>query len=128
MADVMLERAKKLHKSAKDLYAQGDLYGVAGLAYQAFECALIALNRKTGGKELTVHKQKLERAKEKIVSFADKLDFLWEARNVDFYGNATPASGQKELTKEEIGECLEVVGKIIAEIEKMLADTGKERD
>lgn len=43
MADLDLERAKKLLKSARDLFNKGDVQGVAGLAYQAFESANIAL-------------------------------------------------------------------------------------
>lgn len=33
MADLDLERAKKLLKSARDLFDKGDVQGVAGLAY-----------------------------------------------------------------------------------------------
>jgi hypothetical protein len=37
MADLDLERAERLLQSARDLFFQSDLAGVAGLAYQAFE-------------------------------------------------------------------------------------------
>nr|WP_279383650.1 hypothetical protein [Methanobacterium formicicum] len=39
MVDLDMERAKNLLKSAEDLYEQGDLAGVAGLGYAAFESA-----------------------------------------------------------------------------------------
>lgn len=39
MADLDMERAKNLLDSAEDLYQKGDLAGVAGLSYAAFESA-----------------------------------------------------------------------------------------
>ena len=45
--DLDLKRAKSLLKSAKDLYERGDMAGVAGLAYAAFESAIIALKEMT---------------------------------------------------------------------------------
>ncbi len=120
MADLMLKRAKQLLKSAEELYKMEDLHGVAGLAYQAFECAVIALNRSKNGKDIPSHQYRRKRAEEKIASCKNKLDFLWEARNIDFYGNANPNEELKELSKEQIKECLAIVTSIIEEIEEML--------
>ena len=53
--DLDLERAKKLLKSAFDLFNQLDLQGVAGLAYQAFESANIALIKKKNGCDQKSH-------------------------------------------------------------------------
>jgi HEPN domain-containing protein len=55
MADLDLERAKSLLKSAKALYERGDLAGVAGLAYAAFESAIIALTKKRNGLDYSSH-------------------------------------------------------------------------
>lgn len=121
MVDIILKRAKQLFKSAKGLYERGDFYGVAGLSYQAFECAIIALNRKTD-RDIPSHKYRMQKAKEKITLFKDKLNFLWEARNIDFYGNVDPKDPQKELQKEEIKECLDMVEKIIKNVETLLEE------
>ncbi len=63
MADLDLERAKKLLKSAKVLYERGDMAGVAGLAYAAFESAIIALTKKKNGMDYPSHLLRRERAK-----------------------------------------------------------------
>ena len=55
MADLDLERAKKLLKSAQDLFNEGDVSGVAGLAYQSFESAIIALLKKRNGYDQDTH-------------------------------------------------------------------------
>ncbi len=44
MADLDMERAKKLLESAEYLYQKGGLAGVAGLSYAAFESAVISPN------------------------------------------------------------------------------------
>lgn len=121
MADLMLKRAKQLLKSAVELYDMGDFHGVAGLAYQAFECAIIALNRSKNGKDVPSHVYRRKKAEEKIESCKDKLDFLWEARNIDFYGNANPNEELKELTPKQIEECLLVVSAIVKEVEELLS-------
>ncbi len=63
MADLDLERAKNLLKSAKVLYERGDMAGVAGLAYAAFESAIIALTKKKNGMDYPSHLLRRERAK-----------------------------------------------------------------
>ena len=87
MADVDIERAKVLLASARDLYQQGDLAGVAGLAYQAFESSMIALTEEVNGADPGSHAARRSRAKVLLSSHHEKIDFLWEVRNVDFYGN-----------------------------------------
>ncbi len=50
MADIDMDRDKKLLKSAKDIYEQDDLAGVVGLAYAAIESATMSLTTKINGK------------------------------------------------------------------------------
>jgi len=87
MADLDLERAKRLFKSATALYERGDLAGVAGLAYAAFESAIIALTTKRNGLDYSSHSLRRQRAKVLLENYRDTIDVLWEVRNIDFYGN-----------------------------------------
>lgn len=90
MANVDLDRAKRLLRSAKDLFDQGDIAGVAGLAYQAFESAFIALTIEKNGVDAGSHSTRRERAKALLSQHRDKIETLWEIRNIDFYGNPQP--------------------------------------
>lgn len=86
MADLDLERAKRLFKSATALYERGDMAGVAGLAYAAFESAIIALTKKRNGLDYSSHSLRRQRAKVLLENYRDTIDVLWEVRNIDFYG------------------------------------------
>lgn len=101
MAGVDWNRAERLLQSARDLLAQGDLARVAGLAYQAFESALIALTREINGVDPGGHAARRERAKQLLAEHRDKIDRLWEARNIDFYGNPGLNEPKRELTWAE---------------------------
>jgi HEPN domain-containing protein len=100
--DLDLERAKKLLKSAKDLYERGDMAGVAGLAYAAFESAIIALTKKKNGIDYPSHLLRRERAKVLLELYQEKIDILWEERNIDFYGNVKIGSERRELSRDEV--------------------------
>ena len=123
MVDIDMERAKRLLKSARDLYEQGDMAGVAGLAYTAFESAIIALTKKRNGRNYATHYLRRERAKVLLKKYQDKIDVLWEVRNIDFYGNVRIGSKKRELTQDEVKDGLNVVERIIEEIEKILKDS-----
>ena len=118
--DLDLERARNLLKSAKDLYEHGDMAGVAGLAYAAFESAIIALTKKKNGIDYPSHLLRRERAKVLLDKYQDKIDVLWEVRNIDFYGNVEIGSEMKELSIDEVEDGLSAVEKIIEEVEKVL--------
>jgi HEPN domain-containing protein len=121
MADLDLERAKNLLKSARDLYERGDMAGVAGLAYAAFESAIIALAKKKNGRDYPSHLLRRERAKVLLDKYQAKIDVLWEARNIDFYGNVRLGSqNQRELSRDEVEDGLSAVEKIIEEVEAVL--------
>ena len=117
-----MDRAKKLLKSARDLYEQGDMAGVAGLAYAAFESATMTLTDKINGKDYKSHNLRRERAKELLKRNQDKIDLLWEIRNIDFYGNVKIGAPKREITEKEVQNGLNAVEKIIEEIEKILAE------
>lgn len=120
MVDLDMDRAKKLLKSAKDLYEQGDMAGVAGLAYAAFESATMTLTGKINGKDYRSHNLRRERAKTLLKKYHDKIDLLWEIRNIDFYGNIRIGSPKREISQEDVEEGLNAVENIIEEIEKIL--------
>lgn len=93
---------------------------MAGLAYAAFESANIALTDKVNGKDYPSHHLRKERVKKILSPYQDKMDMLWEIRNIDFYGNIKLGSPKREISPEEVREGLNIVGNIIDEIEKIL--------
>jgi len=115
-----LERARKLLKSARDLFEMDDFAGVAGLTYQAIESAIIALTSKKNGKEYTDHVSRRKRAEEVLNLSKQTLRSLWSARNIDFYGNEKTGDEKKELTKEEIKAALTNAEDIIKNVEDNL--------
>ncbi|MBI5459226.1 HEPN domain-containing protein [Methanobacterium sp.] len=120
MVNIDMERAKNLLKSAEDLHEQGDLAGVAGLAYAAFESAIMSLTDKINGKDYHSHRLRKERAKEMLSKHEDKMDFLWEVRNIDFYGNVKLGSSKREISPQEVENGLKCVKEIIVEIETII--------
>lgn len=128
MADVDWSRGERLLQSARDLLAQGDLAGVAGLAYQAFESALIALTQEINGADPGGHVARRDRAKQLLAEHRDKIDRLWEARNIDFYGNPGLHQPKRELTRAEAEKALDAVTQIFAAAKQMLADQESKSD
>lgn len=120
MVDIDLKRAKNLLKSAEDLFEYGDIYGVAGLAYQAFESATMALLKKINRRNQLTHLSRRKRAKTLLKKYKDKIDFIWSARNIDFYGNIRIGEGKKEITMEEVSECLSLISSMIKDIDDLL--------
>ena len=118
--DLDLERARNLVRSAKVLYEHGDMAGVAGLAYAAFESAIIALTKKKNGIDYPSHLLRRERAKVLLDKYQDKIDVLWEVRNIDFYGNVEIGSEMRELSRNEVADGLSAVEKIIEEVGEVL--------
>jgi HEPN domain-containing protein len=122
MANLDMERAKKLLKSAKDLLRAKDVSGVAGLAYQAFESAAIALLKIKNGYDQKSHYGRRNRAKELLTEFRDNIDYLWDIRNIDFYGNISLGSEEEEIDMKKVEESLQVVENIIIEIKKFVVN------
>lgn len=122
MADLDLTRAKNLLSSAKAILTEGYHSGVAGLTYQAFESACMALLKRINGFDRESHYSRRERAKELLRSYREKIDTLWEIRNIDFYGNITIGKEQRLVTKEESEKALKLVEEMIKEIEVLLRE------
>ncbi|MEK6845422.1 MAG: hypothetical protein AABY26_01575 [Nanoarchaeota archaeon] len=81
---VDLKRAKSLLKSAEGLYQQGDLTGVSGLAYQAFEAGIIALS-KVLQEDSGNHLSRRRRAEGLLGISAEVMKKLWKyTRSVKF--------------------------------------------
>jgi len=120
MVSIDIERAEKLLKSAQDLFEQGDIYGVAGLAYQAFESATIALLKKMNGYDRKSHFSRRKRAKEILKRYRDEIDIIWEIRNIDFYGNIVVGDEKREIEKDEVEKCLDIIREMIEEIKEFL--------
>jgi hypothetical protein len=97
---------------------QGDLTGVAGLAYQAVECAIIYLTDKLK-KEVYSHGER-KLAEELLELSKGALKDLWRTRNIDFYGNEVLGGELKELDEEQIKKTLKKSDLILAKIEKNL--------
>ncbi len=116
-----MERARSLLKSARDLYKQGDLAGVAGLAYAAFKSATMSLTENINGKDYPNHNLRRERVKEILKPHQNKVDKLWEIRNIDFYGNVKLGSPKRKISPREVKEGLKTVEIIVDEIEKIIS-------
>lgn len=120
MANLDLERAERLLKSARDLFNQGDLAGVAGLAYQAFESAIIALSIEQTGMDPGSHAARRQQAEGLVKKGRDKIDLLWEIRNVDFYGNPRLGEPKREVSKAEMEEALRTVEDLLQAVKRAL--------
>ncbi len=117
MVDLNLKRAKELLKSAEKLFADGDLAGSGGLAYQAFESAVIAVTKFKGEKDYPDHIKRRKRAEQLLKISVETAKKLWAVRNVDFYGNEQIGGEARELEGEEIESSLTEVKKVIEKIE-----------
>jgi hypothetical protein len=82
---------------------------------------LIALTIEKDGANAGGHAARRQRAKVLLSHHRDKIDFLWEVRNVDFYGNPQPFQPKREVTRAEVEEALETVDAIIQEVKRILA-------
>lgn len=92
------------------------------MAYAAFESAIIALTKRKNGTDYPSHLLRRERAKVLLDKYRDKIDVLWEVRNIDFYGNVKVGTEMRELSRAEVEDGLNAVEKIIEEVEKVLND------
>ena len=117
MANVDLERAKKLINSAEDLLKSGEYSGVAGLAYQAFESAMIAL---AGDNDKPYHNKRVKLTKERLGKSSEEIDMLWELRNIDFYGNVKFGEPKTDINDDDVEKALNTVKDIVLNIENIL--------
>lgn len=115
-----LRRARELFSAAQSLASQRNLTGAAGLAYQAFDLAAKALAQALDGADPGSHRSRMLRAQRELTRHEDKLVFLWEIRQKDFYGDVRPGGRQGVPTEEEVADAIAIVGDILEDIEKVL--------
>lgn len=120
MVGLDLKRAKDLLNSAEKLFEGEDLAGSGGLAYQAFESAVMAVTKFKGEKDRPDHFKRRKKAKELLKVSEKAVKKLWTVRNVDFYGNEKIGEEAREIEKEEVESSLKEVKKVIEKIEKEL--------
>ena len=116
----LLTRAWDLLRSAQSLVRDGNVTGSAGLAYQAFDLAAKALTQASNGNDAGGHHRRMRRAQRLLTTHADRLDFLWELRQRDFYGDVRPGAGQELPKPEEVEEAVTIVEAILTEIDQAL--------
>jgi HEPN domain-containing protein len=102
------------------LFREGNIAGVAGLAYQAYESAVMALTLRVNGADPGTHRARIDRARQLLQTHQEEMGRLMEARNVDFYGNIRCGEDIRALTREEAEEALRVVAEIVGEIRELL--------
>lgn len=116
----LLSRAWQLLAAAQSLVQERNSTGAAGLAYQAFDLASKALAQAIDGTDPGTHRGRMRRAQRLLTKHTDKLDFLWEVRQKDFYGD-TSAGGARALPlDQEVEQALMIVGDILREIDEAL--------
>lgn len=121
MAQLMLDKARGLLRSAMLLYESGSLEGAVGLAYQAFEAAAIHLTETVNGKEPGTHTGRRKRAEELLEAQKMRFRGLWLKRNIDFYGTAEPGGEWMNLDEEDVHEVFEIVKGTIEEVDRFLS-------
>ncbi len=52
-----------------------------------------------------------------LCKYEDKMDLLWEIRNIDFYGNVKIGAHKREISHQEVEDGLKSVKEIINDIE-----------
>jgi len=124
----LLVRAWALLKAAQSLAAEEDIAGSAGLAYQAADLASKALAQAIDGSDPGSHRGRMRRAQQLLNTHTDKLDFLWELRQKDFYGDVSLGGAPGTPSNDEVREALSIVQEILSEIDHVLhrdADAGE---
>ena len=73
------------------------------------------------GKDIPSHEYRSKTAKEIYSEHFHDLDFLWEMRNIDFYGNRKPGKDEDaHLEKEKLEKSLTTVRDIIEKTEELI--------
>lgn len=115
-----LGRAWELLAAAESLVRDDNLTGAAGLAYQAFDLAAKALTQAIDGADPGTHRGRMRRAERLLTKHTEKLDFLWEVRQKDFYGDVTPGGVQELPEPAQVAAALRIVREILQEIDGAL--------
>ena len=89
---------------------------MAGLSYQAVEMAATLLIEMVNGTDPGDHLERRARASELMRLCRKELDDLWEARNIDFYGNVSPGRPRRRMNREEARESLDQASRLIEKV------------
>lgn len=93
---------------------------MAGLSYQAVEAAAAHLIEVVNGHDPGGHSKRMARATQLLHLCKAELDRLWEARNIDFYGNVSIGRPRRRITPEEARDSLDTAKSIIASVKELL--------
>lgn len=115
-----LTRGWELFAAAESLVRDENVTGAAGLAYQAFDLAAKALTKAIDGADPGSHRGRMQRAERLLTRHADKLNFLWQIRQKDFYGDVTPGGVEELPQVADVEEALRIVKDILQEIDGAL--------
>ena len=119
MGDLTLDRAEKLLSAAREVLEGGHVVGIAGLSYQAVEAAAAHLIKIVNGREPGGHAKRISRATDLLHLCKDELDRLWNARNVDFYGNEFVGEPERRITASEAMESLEIAERLVLQVKRL---------
>jgi hypothetical protein len=98
--------------------------GVAGLSYQAVEAAATLLIEMVNGHDPGHHSKRILRATQLLHLAKVELDSLWDARNIDFYGNVSVGMPRRQITPKEARDSLGAALRIVAQVKSLLDDVG----
>jgi HEPN domain-containing protein len=118
----LLERAKAHLASARFLQESGpdDIAGIAGLAFQAVDLAGKVLTAEIDGEDAGSHRARMIRTQEIVRTQQGKLDFLWNIRQRDFYGDDYAGGPASTPTTAQVKRALNIASEIIERIDREL--------
>lgn len=94
---------------------------MAGLAFQAIDLASKALTEAIDGTDPGSHRARMRRVQKLIQADQADLEFLWEIRQRDFYGDVTLGAPRQLPTEEQIRSSLSLAKNLIDRIAQALA-------
>ncbi len=117
-----MERAEELLAAARGILKGGRVVGVAGLSYQAVEAAAVHLIEVVNGHDPGGHAKRAYRATQLLHLCKDEMDRLWEARNIDFYGNVSVGQPKRSITHEEVRTSLEAAERLVRQVKVLVGE------
>jgi len=99
-----------------------EMVGVAGLAFQAVDLATKAIMEAIDGADAGSHRARMQRLTEIVVADQDDLDFLWDIRQRDFYGDPSPGRALDLPAGEQVRQALTLARSIVERIDRALHD------
>jgi HEPN domain-containing protein len=118
----LLDRAYALLASAERLGNEGGVAGAAGLAFQALDLAAKALTAAIDGADAGSHRARMARVRELTQAQQSDLDFLWEIRQRDFYGDSSLGAPRDMPTEDQVREALALARSLVERIDHVLRE------